>query len=210
MSRKFTVKSHRMVDGQETKHCYACDGWVAVELFHKSKASWDGLTWICASCGTKKSIAYRNSHPEKGKEWVKNNPDKVKASSLRFTHSEKRKAYWLHPSRNLRQRITGRMRQCLKDGKQGKHWETLVGYTIDDLQKRLSKTMPEGYTWDDLGKLHIDHIIPLSAFNITDENSLDFKRCWGLGNLRLLPKMENLMKKDRLDKPFQPSLAMGL
>ncbi|GAI73524.1 unnamed protein product, partial [marine sediment metagenome] len=35
--------------------------------------------------------------------------------------------------------------------------------------------------------LHIDHIIPKSAFNFTKPEHTDFKRCWALDNLRLLP-----------------------
>jgi len=99
-----------------------------------------------------------------------------------------------------------------RNAKSGRHWEDLVGWTVKDLEKRLRKTMPKGHTWKDFknGKLHIDHIIPISAFNYTKPEHTDFKRCWALKNLRLLPANENLVKHNRLEKPFQPALKISV
>ena len=99
---------------------------------------------------------------------------------------------------------------ALKENKNGRHWEDLVGYTLDNLIKRLKLTMPEGYNWEDVlnGRLHIDHIIPKSVFNYTKPEHSDFKKCWDLTNLRLLPAKENMNKSNKLSKPFQPALAM--
>ncbi len=68
--------------------------------------------------------------------------------------------------------------------------------------------MPDGYTWDDFlsGALHIDHETPVAVFNFTSPSDYDFKRCWALTNLRLLPALENLKKGAKLRIPFQPSL----
>lgn len=56
---------------------------------------------------------------------------------------------------------------------------------------------------------HIDHKIPKSAFNFETPEDIDFKRCWALKNLQPLWAAENIKKHDRVDKPFQPSLAIG-
>jgi len=34
------------------------------------------------------------------------------------------------------------------------------------------------------------------------------KRCWALSNLRLLPAKENMIKHNKLDRPFQPALRI--
>jgi len=70
--------------------------------------------------------------------------------------------------------------------------------------------MPKGYCWQDFleGKLHIDHKIPISAFNFTKSEHIDFKRCWALSNLQLLPARENIIKSNHLSKPFQPALKI--
>ena len=83
---------------------------------------------------------------------------------------------------------------------------------ISDLIKRLKLTMPEGYCWEDYinNKLHIDHIIPVSVFNFTKPEDIDFRNCWALSNLRLLQARENLRKSDKLYKPFQPALAINI
>lgn len=112
---------------------------------------------------------------------------------------------------NLNNRIRILIWKSLKGNKNGKHWENLVGYKLDDLIKHLKTTMPEGYTWQDYldGNLHIDHIIPISAFNFSTPKQIDFKRCWALENLRLLSAEENLRKNAKLSKPFQPALKLG-
>ena len=104
------------------------------------------------------------------------------------------------------------MRKAIKQKKAGRHWEDLVDYSLEDLIKRLKSTLPEGYSWeDDFVKgnniLHIDHVIPMSAFNFDSPIHMDFKKCFALNNLQLLPAIENMQKSARLNEPFQQSLA---
>ncbi|MBA7535324.1 hypothetical protein ES705_27577 [subsurface metagenome] len=121
-----------------------------------------------------------------------------------------RNKYKIDLKYNLNQRMSRAILKALKGNKANRHWENLVGYTIRDLERRLKRTMPQGYTWQDYleGKLHIDHVIPKSAFNFTRPEHTDFKRCWALENLRLLPAKENLIKHNHLNKPFQPTLRL--
>ena len=110
----------------------------------------------------------------------------------------------------LSRNISRQIRRTLKIYKKSKHWEELLGYTCCDLKNHLQKTMPKGYTWQDFldGKLHIDHIIPISVFNFTKPEHIDFKRCWALSNLQLLPARENIIKSNKLSQPFQPALKL--
>jgi len=104
----------------------------------------------------------------------------------------------------LQYRLNGNMGSnvwdSIKKDKAGRHWETLVGYTLNDLIRRLRKTMPNGYNWQDYlkGKLHIDHIIPKRAFTFKTSKDEEFKQCWSLYNLRLLPANKNKSKQDSL------------
>ena len=136
-------------------------------------------------------IDHRKELLEQHKQWAKNKSK----TDFRF---------------NLNHRMRRDITKSLKGNKKGRNWETLVDYTLKDLIKRLKKTMPEGYTWNDYldGKLHIDHKIPISVFNFTKPEHTDFKRCWALENLRLLPAKENLGKSNKLEKPFQPTLRI--
>ena len=153
---------------------------------------------------------------------------KIYAAEYRQTHKDEARIYNLEHkeelNKNRRQRykndIKFRIRNLigasiwryLKRKENGQRLELIVGYTIDDLIKRLKSTLPDGYTWKDYingSDLHIDHIIPIAAHNFKSVKDTDFKRCWALKNLRLLTAKENISKKDKLKQPFQPSL-LGL
>ena len=107
--------------------------------------------------------------------------------------------------------MKGLIKGSISDNRKGSCWEDMIDYTLDDLNKHLKTTIPEGYTWQDFleGKLHIDHIIPISVFNYDKPEHVDFKKCWALENLRLLTQKDNLTKKDKIYKPFQPSLKIS-
>lgn len=154
---------------------------------------------------------YRNNNPnyiirqrERMKRFKKNNPDYYNQYVKNRSKTDLKF--------NLNHKISRAVRDCLKgrESKAGRSWESLIGYTLADLVKRLNKTIPAGYTWQDFlsGKLHTDHIIPISAFNFTRPEHSDFKRCWALENLRLLPAKENIIKSNHLIRPFQPALKI--
>ena len=111
---------------------------------------------------------------------------------------------------NLQSKIGRAILKSLKGNKAGRHWETLVGYTLKDLIKQLKTTMPEGYTWQDYldGKLHVDHIIPIRAFVFDKPEDPEFKDCWSLWNLRLLAVEENLKKNSNFDNPILLGLLL--
>ena len=136
----------------------------------------------------------------------KENSEKVNNNRRRYEKERKK----IDLKYNLNYKIVRGIRISLKGNKAGRHWETLVEYTLEKLIKRLKKTMPKGYNWDDFleGKLHIDHIIPKSVYNFTEPTHQDFLNCWALSNIRLLPAKENLMKSNKLTKPFQPALKL--
>ena len=112
--------------------------------------------------------------------------------------------------RNISRKIKNRIVSSLKEDKSIRNWEKLVGYTIKEAVKRLESTMPKGYTWNDVlaGSVHIDHIIPICAWNFTKPSHADFKRCWALENLQLLPAEEHWKKSFVIPKEFQPSLKI--
>jgi hypothetical protein len=73
---------------------------------------------------------------------------------------------------NCRMRVS--IRKAMKGRKAGRRWELLVGYTVDDLIKHLERQLPKGRSMQDLlaGRLHIDHIVPKSLFDVTKEDEL--------------------------------------
>ena len=171
---------------------------------------------------------WRNKYPEKvkkmEKQWIKNiknHPESMKEyyKAIREGNKKYNKRYERTNNKykndmkyKINRRISSLIWYSLKGNKNGRHWEDLVGYTLKDLVKRLKKTIPKDYTWQDYleGKLHIDHIIPISAYNFNQIGQIDFQRCWALSNLQLLSAKENLIKSNKLTKPFQPCLKLGV
>jgi hypothetical protein len=150
---------------------------------------------------------WNKDHPNNVQEWRKNNPDNVKAISKRS--NEKRRAVLQN---RLSDAIAGRIYSCIKRGaKQGRHWECLVSFTLSQLKTHLEKRFDDKMSWDNYGAYwHIDHKIPVAAFNFNVPEDLDFKRCWALNNLQPLESKENQRKSAKIYRPFQPTLAIGL
>ncbi|MBA7568819.1 hypothetical protein ES708_10554 [subsurface metagenome] len=135
-----------------------------------------------------------------------------KATATRFSQSQKGRTYYaraasLHYQANkLSCSISIGINRSLKGRKNGFHWEDLVDFTLNDLMHHLEKQFTDGMTWDNYGKWHIDHIIPITAFNFSSVKDYDFKRCWALNNLRPLWEADNIHKSDKVVGGFQPSL----
>jgi len=184
--------------------------WQIVNLRGKNNPVWSSEKRACIICGEevfrKKSQLKKNKDTLCGKreclqKWV----------SLNCTGENNGKWKGTSPEHKLVcRRMTNNIRKALGKSKDGYSWEALLGYTRKQLFEHLEKTMPDGYTWDDLDELHIDHIIPSSAFNFDSYLDIDFKRCWALENLRLLPAVENMQKGASLESHFQPSLKLQL
>lgn len=163
-----------------------------------------------------------NRRLDKALEWCKERELECKRDPTKRDSWNTRKARrWNREYQRKRRRyderfklnaiMSSRIRHSLKGAaKSGRHWEDLVGYSLEKLERHLKRTIPDGYIWQDFleGKLHIDHKIPIAAFNFSSAEHLDFRECWSLKNLRLLPKTENLKKGSKLKKPFQAHLRV--
>lgn len=97
----------------------------------------------------------------------------------------------------INQRMRVATGKAMKGAKAGRRWESLVGYTVNDLLMHLERQLPRGYSMADFGngRLHIDHIIPKSTFDVTNPEEL--RACWALSNLRPLPAKANMRKGAR-------------
>lgn len=98
------------------------------------------------------------------------------------------------PAFRAHKRMASAVFQALKGRKNGRKWEDLVGYTCADLVRHLERQFIKGMSWSNMGEWHIDHIVPKSSFNYTDETCSEFKACWALTNLRPLWRDDNQSK----------------
>jgi len=186
------------------KMCSKCKIEKLLDEFYKLKRGRYGVRAICKACFRANYEHYRKANPEKVKALQKTYLDK--------RNSQKKKRFLKNPALKLNSNISRGIRYSLKNGKEGAHWEDMVGYTKNDLIEHLKTTIQSPYTWDDFigGKIkfHIDHKIPIRAFNYVSPKNPDFLRCWALENLQLIPAQENLIKGSRIKKHFQPNLLL--
>ncbi len=157
--------------------------------------------------------ANRDEILRKNRERRQENPEHYRSRdrAYNFANPEVRKGIDQRrrstPKGRLEHSISSNVHRGLKIGsKAGRRAFDLLGYSSEDLRNHLEKQFLPGMSWDNYGKWHIDHIVPLSAFNYSTPQCFDFGRAWALSNLRPLWAEDNLRKNDKLIEPFQPSL----
>lgn len=197
------------------------------EHFYARAASKDGLAHRCKGCARADSIAwsaenaarravrdakYQRDNREKINkrklDWARKNAERVKqqkrasADRLREEQRERKNAaarerYATDPLAKLDVLFSAGVRRSLRDGKAGRSWESLVGYTVVDLKRHIERQFASGMSWESYqdGRIHIDHIRPMSSFDLSSMDQ--FRDCWSLSNLRPLWAFDNLSKGSR-------------
>jgi hypothetical protein len=201
------------------KKCRLCCKHLSEDHFNESNLTSDGLSTGCLSCNEKKARQAREKYandPEvrkKKKEYDdKNSEDKgfleKKARQARKKYAndpEVRKRvsdyhlnkYRTDPHYAVDHNISSQIRQSLKYGKEGQSWESLVGYSLEELTDHLESLFVAGMSWENYGEWHIDHRTPRSWFAYEDVNDPAFRECWSLKNLQPKWAKENIRKGNR-------------
>lgn len=218
----------------ESKICTKCKQLKLLTEFYNRKISKNRLRNQCKSCMKKDSKKWRQQNLDHKREYNKkyreNNIDKDKMQKYqarwyqqnRKENTEYRNRQREYQRKYLRERlqkdirfrlnnnISAAISQSLKGNKNGHHWENLINCTLDKLKICMEKKWTEGMTWDNYGRdgWVIDHIIPISAFNFSSPEHIDFKKCWALSNLQPMWADENRCKSNKLKQAFQPSLKL--
>ena len=130
---------------------------------------------------------YYQNNLEKRKKYLEKNKEKIK---LKRNISEKNKRN-LNPLHKLKIYTRNRICFYIKRNNITKRNATfkIVGCSPEELKIHLEKKFTEGMSWENQGKWHIDHLIPLSSAKTEEEL---YKLCyftnlqpmWGLENIR--------------------------
>jgi hypothetical protein len=160
---------------------------------------------------------YREDHKdeirEKDRKYRTNNKEKIKKVKQQYVEDHKedvaaRKKKWYEENKdsviekkrdrrrnNINVRIAEglrtRLRRALKNNtKRGSAVKDL-GCSLDFFRKYMETKFAEGMSWENHGEWHIDHIIPLSSFDLTDRKQLleachytNLQPLWAEDNLR--------------------------
>jgi 5-methylcytosine-specific restriction endonuclease McrA len=189
------------------KQCVKCSKIKPLTEFYKDSRTTDGLYCSCKKCHDKRSRNWAKNNIQQFKEyqekyikkWKKENPERVRELNKKHYNKISKTPFY-----KVNKKISRSIRYCLKGNKNGRPWETLVGYTLEELIAHLESKFEDWMTWDNHGiyeegklKWQIDHIRPISSFNFTSPEDKEFKDCWALENLQPLEATENLKKGNK-------------
>jgi hypothetical protein len=116
------------------------------------------------------------------------------------------------PAPRKKKTLTQKVRKRLKrlyDAKLGVRTSSLIGCSTQFLKSYLAAKFTHTMSWDNHGTVwHIDHIIPLSRFNLKDP--LQLAQACHYSNLQPLLIKHNLEKSDHIPHPLQTFLPIQL
>ena len=213
------------------KKCSKCKIEKEESEFSKSKVNKDGLRPWCKDCcrGYAKTDKYKEYQREYHREYRKT--DKYKEYQKEYHKTDKYKEYqkeynkeyqkeyqnsdnfkkWrskyrkkkraIDPKYKLDRNMTTAIYITLRGKKAGRTWESLVGYSVEDLMKHIESQFEPWMNWDNWGigkcKWNIDHIKPKSLFDYTNSEDKEFRECWALKNLQPMESIKNIKKSNR-------------
>ena len=110
----------------------------------------------------------------------------------------KRDYYKNNPGARISRSISRLIWYSLKGNKNGLHWENIVNFTLQEFKDDFKKKFIDDMNWNNYGKWHIHHRIPISLWEFNSYDNREFKQCWALCNLQPVWAEENISKGNRI------------
>ena len=146
---------------------------------------------------------YDEQNPDKRKKHVKTYHDKHRVQINKQRGEYKRNRRMVDVKFRICSSFPVRIYNSIRDLKGGRHWEDIVGYTINKLMDHLESKFDDKMNWENYGIYwHIDHIVPVAAFTFMSIEDDSFKNCWSLINLQPLKIEDNLKKSDIISEEW--------
>lgn len=125
-------------------------------------------------------------------------PELARERSRRWKHKTGYDLNRLHNDiqARLAHYLRARIRSAIKNGQRAGSAVRDLGCSIPELLKHLEAKFQPGMSFDNYGEWHIDHIIPLVKFDLT--NRKEFLVACHYMNLQPLWKRDNLIKGTKL------------
>lgn len=208
------------------KKCCVCNEIKILDDFYKNKRSSDGFNYCCKKCFLKRFKKYRIKNKDiilskmrdkyykdkdtilsRNKKWRDNNPDKIREIKKKEylknkdKYSKRRKIYENNklktdPYFKFMHQLRCRLRIAIKNKYKSGSAVNDIGCSSKEAYDYISSKFKDGMSWENYGKWHIDHIKPLSSFNL--ENREEFLKAVNYTNLQPLWAKDNLSKGNRI------------
>jgi hypothetical protein len=152
--------------------------------------------------------AYRKRHYEANKDkekevrdvWYAANKHKKQAYERQFRKEYYKKDSTFRIGLNVRVRLGNSLKKIHAYSKISSIVKDNLGCSIQELKKHLESKFQPGMTWNNYGikGWHIDHIVPISSFNLSDPEQL--RKACHYTNLQPLWAKDNLKKGNSYGK----------
>lgn len=170
-----------------TRKCTVCLEEKPIELFQRYCTNKEGYNTQCKKCcGIKRRAYYQKTKAQQMlnlKRWRENHPEKVK---------EAVKNYAKLPIQKMQRRLARSARRCLKSKTNILYLST--GCTPEQLRKHIESQFQPGMSWSNYGEWTLDHIVPMRAFDLFSAEGR--RKANHYTNLRPLFNAENVRKRD--------------
>jgi hypothetical protein len=190
--QKYKLREVREV--KECKRCNVCKVEKKIDEFHNDISRKDGYSNRCKECHTEKGKEYREKNIEQLKEYYKEYYTNIKDRIIKQHNNYEKERRKVDPQYRMIRSIRKRTRRALNGASKSQTTKQLLGIDFEKFTKWIEFQLPVGYTMDDVAtkKVHLDHVIPLSSFNLLDEEELQ-KACSWI-NIQPLESTKNLQK----------------
>ena len=138
----------------------------------------------------------KQNSKEYHKQWRTENVNKWRKTKRDYERNRKARDPIYKLINNFRTAIY----QVLKENNVQKngHYFNILKYSPENLIEHLESKFKDNMTWDNYGEWHVDHIKPISLFQITEIGDNEFMSCWSLENLQPLWGEENIRKSNKI------------
>jgi len=162
--------------------------------------------WEKSEAGRAKVLAAGRAYRERNREKIAAEhkarrmaeTEEQRARRMATAAAYRRRMRKSNPQFRLRLSLSSRIATALRTrgtSKRHRNWESLVGYSLENLRAHIERQFSRGMSWENYGEWHVDHIVPAASFRWQSPEDADFKACWALSNLRPLWADDNRRKK---------------
>jgi len=136
-------------------------------------------------------------YARKNSEARKEYRNQYRKNNLEYERNRELQRRCEDPLYKLAQNYRGRVVGAFKHGGFSKNTKTakMLGCTFEELTEHLENQFSDGMTWENYGKWHVEHIVPLSSAD-TEEELIELCH---YTNLQPLWAEDNLKKNNRIE-----------
>jgi len=174
------------------KKCCRCKEFKELNQFNKRTSAKDKKDSYCKICKEMTDKLWRMGNKEKkafsDKRWRQNNKTRLTVYFTEYRRERRRTDIMTKLRDNLRRRL----HKALKGKAKSQRTMQLLGASIETVLSHIENLFLIGMSWENYGKWHLDHKIPLASAKNTEE----LEKLFHYSNLQPLWAIDNIKKSD--------------